>query len=222
MKNIHPLVSEYAPLLHSIHGDDLHLNFHPDHWQDLTEKSGLNQETIKNAQLFSVCLRDIPKILDFNPEKVMSALAFPYPGTPLVRLKISPSYKDKDGKTVKYLQAKNSGSRLYIPFGIETILKNSEIPLNIIEGDKKCLRAIQEGLPSIGIAGIWGWSSNKKPIQDLDLIEWKNRKVTIFPDGDVVSNSDVKNGTRGLGQELKRRGAIVSVALIPQKVGQHG
>ena len=56
--------------------------FHQDHWDDL-QKSGLSEETIISAGIYSVPPGDISKMLGFNPQKVESALAFPYPGTEL-------------------------------------------------------------------------------------------------------------------------------------------
>lgn len=216
MTDLHPVVLRYSPLIYNLHKDDLHLAFHPEHWADLFVKSDLKPETIKGAQIFSVPGRDIARILTgcYIEQRVKSALAFPYLGTSLVRLKIFPPYKDKNGRTVKYLAAKNSPTHLYIPAKMEALLTNTSIPINVVEGEKKTLRAIQEGLPSVGIAGIWGWSSGKKPIPDLDKINWNDRQVTLFPDGDILTNNEIRRGANALGQELKRRGAICKVALI--------
>ena len=44
------------------------------------------------------------------------------------------------------------------------------VSTKITEGEKKALKATQEGFMTVSISGVWNWSSNKKPIEDLDLI----------------------------------------------------
>ena len=207
-------VMEFSPLLHGLHQNDLRLAFHPDHWHDLNVKSGISSEMIRRAYLFSVRPCDLSRILGWNPEQVHSALAFPYPGTELIRLKVFPPFKDQEGRSVKYLQRKGTSPHIYLPPGIGPAISDPRCPLAIVEGEKKCLRAAQEGLASIGIGGIWCWKHKGQPLPDFDAVEWRKREVTIYPDGDAWTKVEIKRGTYELGQELKRRGASVDVAVL--------
>lgn len=151
------------------------------------KKSGLNNNTIEEAGIHSVVPGDISKI--FNHPKVGSMLAFPYLGTDHVRYKLfsSEPILDKDGHEIKYYQPKGSSNRLYIPKGMESILSDPSVPLHITEGEKKTLKMNQEGLPCIGLGGLWSWSDGseeKNLIQDFNLIEWKGREVYLNPDND--------------------------------------
>lgn len=92
------------------------MNFHPEHLSDL-QKSGLNDEMIRMMEVYSARPEDIPKLIGWNPEKVDSALVFPYPGPDgksngFNRLKVFPSFRDANGHVVKYLQRENSGCHL--------------------------------------------------------------------------------------------------------------
>src|SRR5262245_46075853 len=87
------------------------------HLEDL-HNSGLSDEIIESMQVYSMRPADISRILGFNPP-IETALAFPYFNvegkiSPFVRVKVFPSYKDKDGHMIKYLQAKKTKTHLYI------------------------------------------------------------------------------------------------------------
>ena len=103
------------------------INFHPDHLAVL-KKSGLKDEIIVEAGIHSVCPSDISRILGWEPQGITSALAFPYPFSEgFTHLKVFPPQTDKTGHTVKYLQAKGSGTHLYILPCVEPILKNPKL-----------------------------------------------------------------------------------------------
>ena len=58
--------------------------------------------------------------------------------------------------------------------------------------------------------------SHGRPIDDLELIDW-DRDVVIVPDSDVFERSDLLRAIYALGRELRERGAVVTVAVIPQE-----
>lgn len=144
--------------------DQNDLSLHPDHLANLRKKSGLSDESIRDAKIYSVPPRDISKI--FNHPKVESMLAFPYPGTDHVRYKLfsNEPILDKDGHEIKYYQPKGSSSRLYIPERVRLVLSDSSVPLHITEGEKKSLKENQEGLYCIGLgaSGIGRMGVKKK------------------------------------------------------------
>ncbi len=205
------------------------MTLHPDHLADL-RKSGLNDDTIKMMGVYTARPADIPKLLRWNPKQVKSALVFPYfglDGKPngFYRLKVFPSYKDKDGHTVKYLQKKGTPPHLYISPPIQKILDDPSQSLITTEGEKKAAKSVQEGLPAIAIGGLWNWvkKGTCEGIEDLDHIAWEIREVTIIPDSDTWTEPDTGKRTHlqcavyALGKELERRGAVVTFLALPQE-----
>jgi hypothetical protein len=196
--------------------EEIKIKFDLDHWADL-QKSGLSEETIQKAGIFSVRPSDIPKLLGFNPQQVESALAFPYPGNRFVRLKVFPTFTDKDGHKVKYLQKKGSGVHLYIPPDMDTMMHDPNVPLYITEGEKKALKAAQEGFCCVGLGGIWNWKESGKDglIPEINKIPFLDRRVYLAPDSDFIQNHNVLHAVYRLGIELEKLEAKVEVICLP-------
>jgi Domain of unknown function (DUF3854) len=113
---------------------------------------------------------------------------------------------------MKYAQPPKTSARIYIPTSVQ------DGPLYVCEGEKKTLAAIQVGLNSVGIGGVWNWANKGKddPINDLILIKWEAREVTIIPDSDVWRNVKSLHAIYTLGCELRALSVNVVVAQIPQ------
>jgi hypothetical protein len=132
----------------------------PEHLADL-RKSGLSDETIRLQKIRSVPPHMIDQLLGFKAPKVMSASLFPFPDPrggwfDHVRMKVFPSIATDSG-TIKYLQPRRSGVRIYFPLAtLDAVLRTAD-PLYIVEGEKKALSVAQLGLPAIGVCGIEGW-----------------------------------------------------------------
>lgn len=199
---------------------DRSLRLHPDHIQDL-RKSGLSDEMIQEAKIYSVPPKDINKKLGFNDLKIESVLCFPYPGCDgFERYKPFPSL---DGKP-KYLQKKGTGNHLYIPERVRPVLSDPIVPLCITEGEKKTLKAVQEGLNCIGLGGLWNWSDGseeKNLIPDFGEINFEKRSVLLVPDNDWKQpdrHGEQKNlweAVHELTYRLIDRGAKVYVVELP-------
>lgn len=202
------------------------------HLKDL-HASGLLEETIRAAGVYSASAEQTKKILGFNAGP---GLSIPYPATngePLfVRVKPDQPFSDKNGKKAKYLTRKGAGNRLYIPPSLlsNQVLSDPTSPLLITEGEKKALKATQEGFPCVALAGVWsfvqktGDEEKSKPIPDLKKIHWNNRAVYICYDSDLAEKEGVAWAEWKLAQELKNRKAKIKVIRLPdgpngQKVG---
>ena len=188
-------------------GTNVALHLHPDHLADL-RGSSLTDDTIRAAGVYSLRPRDIAFFFSARkgvPERIMTALCFPYQGGEFARIKLFPAV----GK-MKYAQPPKTGARLYVPFPI------TDGEIIVTEGEKKCLAANQVGMSAAGIGGLWNWLTKGEPIDDLKLIEWDGRDVVIIPDSDVFQRQDLLRAVYALGRELRQRGATVSVAEIPQ------
>jgi hypothetical protein len=222
------------PMNGSAHNDNLEAvpreaitlpNFHPDHLADL-RKSGLSDETIIEAKIQTVVPRDISKILGWNPSAVTSCYGIPYPGNGFLRYRCFYA-EDKPGP--RYLQRKDSGCHLYVPPVIdEAVLDDSSKALYITEGEKKALKASQEGLPCLGLGGLWNWRHNGKLIDDFDRISFKGREVLIVPDNDWLKpnkhgyKKNLRQAVHGLAYALIERGAVVSVIMLPDQESKVG
>jgi putative DNA primase/helicase len=185
-------------------GGNLALHLHADHLADL-RASGLNDETIRAAGVYSISPRDMSHFFSRGvPAEIETALCFPYQGGEFARIKLFPSL----GK-MKYAQPPNTGARLYAPFTV----KPRDIA--VTEGEKKTLAAYEAGFNAVGVGGVWNWLSNGEPIDDLNLIRWDGREVTIISDSDVFQRADLLRAIYALGRELRGQGAEVLVAQIP-------
>jgi len=183
----------------------------PAHEADL-HRSYLTDKTIQEAQIKSARREDIPMILGFDPPGIQSLCLFPYLGTPgnFFRAKVYPPPVDG----AKYYQRQGTRSHLYIPPSVRKLLSNPAEPLTIVEGEKKTLRAIQEGLPAVGIGGLWSFQKDKKLIPEFESIAYVRREVVFYPDSDVWSRPDLLRPVYALAWELENRGAVIHVGIL--------
>ncbi len=197
------------------YSEDFRQHFHPEHLEDL-ERSGLSEAVIRDLGIYSARPHDIPKLIGWNPQEVRSALVFPYPGEDgFCRVKVFPPFVDQNGHTVKYLQRPGSGSRLYIPPLAKSALGDPYKSLHWTEGEKKAAKACQEGIPCVGLGGLWNWLEDGDPVTKLDEIAHAGREEIIYPDSDVWVRPDLMRSVYAFGKELEARGAIVKVTIIP-------
>lgn len=192
---------------------------HPDHLADL-KKSGLTDEMIVLMGVFTVRPADITKALGWDPSGVTSVLAFPYPSADgFIRYKVFPAVKNKDGRSIRYLQKKGTGPHLYILPSVKQIFTDSSVSIALAEGEKKAAALVQSGVQSIGVGGIWNWvdGSTHKPLSEIEQIAWVDREVTLYFDSDIWHRPDLLKPVYALGMELEERGALVRVIQITQK-----
>jgi len=183
-------------------------NLHADHLADL-RKSGLIDETIEAAGIYTVTPGDIGKKLGGLGNNVLTAMAFPYPGFDgFERFKVW----YEDGKTgPKYIQKTGTQNHLYFPPGVDL---KGDSHLLLVEGEKKALSLMQAGFQVVGVGGIWNWCERgqgykrpkgARPVPDFDLVNWK-RPVTILFDSDGADNPKVRLAAWRLAREVAKRG----------------
>lgn len=192
---------------------------HPLHLADLRE-SGLTDQTIQEARIESVVPGRITKELRFNIPAIVSMYRIPYPGTDFSRYKCFYS-AEKTGP--KYLQRKDTSNRLFIPDIVRPIFDDTSVHLYVTEGEKKALKATQEGICCIGLSGLWNWKNkgSKELIADFDQITFEGRHVYIVPDNDWLQpnkhgyKKNLKQAVYGLTSKIKERGAKVFIVELP-------
>jgi len=195
----------------------------PRHRGDLY-KSGLTDETIERQKFRSVPPHMFTALLGFDVPEIRSALLIPYADPrggwlDHVRLKIFPSYTDARGQTVKYLQPRRSGARLYFPVASLPHLQ-TEGPLHVVEGEKKSTLVAQLGRTAVGFAGVecWHRAGSRELLPDFDCIALKHRTVDLVPDGDWRTNRNVAQAVERFALALELRGACVRVVVLPEAI----
>jgi hypothetical protein len=137
-------------------------------------------------------------------------------------MKIFPTLTDAEGHSVKYLQPKGAGPRLYFVARTLRTALEGDAPLWLVEGEKKALAVAQCGYPAVGFCGVEGWHArhSRALIGDFDTIRLRDRIVEVLPDGDYRTNEHVKRAVQRLGTALADRGARPRVVLLPQELPQ--
>jgi hypothetical protein len=205
------------------------LSVHPEALEDL-RKSGLADATIEAAGLYTAMPEEVRRILSARlAGQVRHVLVFPYevasPGVPVaqsgayVRYKLFPSVTDGHGHTIRYYQLPGTPPRLYIPGRARAALADPAVPMLITEGEKKALKADQEGLACVAVGGLWNWQTGGRPIADLDRIDWVERETVIVPDSDVWTRPELLQPVFALGKEVEGRGAKLAVLKLPAARG---
>src|SRR5215831_11481160 len=198
-------ITPFEPVLLERHKNDLY-------------GSGLSSHTIQLSGCYSVT--STKHILGYEEGP---GLAIPYPdptgnGNQFVRVKVDKAHSD--GK--RYRSPIGSKNRLYIPPNFEhDALQDVSVPLYLTEGEKKALKACQEGLVCLALPGVWSWKTKDAagrsvPIPDLDHVIWTGRVVTIVFDSDLAKKPNVQSAETSLAEELARRGATVFAVRLPQ------
>lgn len=196
----------------------------PEHLADL-RRSGLTEETIRLHRIRSVPPMMIPQLLGFDISAVLSALLIPFPDPTggfmdHVRIKVFPSFRGKHGDTVKYLQRRGSGVRLFFPLSTLHVVLSGIDSLWLVEGEKKALAVAQLGFPAVGFCGIEGWHlrGSEDLLSDFNSIRLRERVIELVPDGDWRTNPNVRRGIERFALALSARGARPRLVVLPEKV----
>ena len=199
-------------------------NLAPEHLADL-RKSGLTPDTIRSHHFRSVPPGMIPQLVGFNLPALRSAMLIPYPDPAggfmaHIRVKVFPPLTDRQGHTVKYLQPRGSGARLFFPLQTLAVALAGDAALWLCEGEKKALAVAQLGLPGVGFAGIEGWhrAGSRDLLPDFAAIRLRERPLELVPDGDWRVNPAVERGAVRLAEALERCGACVRLVVLPAGV----
>ena len=142
--------------------------------------------------------------------------------------------KDKEKqnpKKVKYEAPVGRPTRPYFPPSAIQAICDPSVPLLITEGEKKALKASQEGFPCIGLPGVTNWSAPRKqqdtskqkdvPKKDRELntflaaIPWQGRQVYIIYDTDDSRNPNVSREAAELARVLEKHGAMSHIVTLP-------
>lgn len=202
----------------------------PFHIADL-ERSGLSAEMITAAGIFSEGNRDqLAKLLNRKswPATMGSGLVFQYrdASNAIILNRVKPDRPPlRNGKSSKYLSPTGAIARAYFPPCVHQRIADGATEVLITEGEKKALKAAQEGFCCIGLSGVDCWHPKRSTTLMPDLeISWAGRTLFIVFDSDAAENSRVLENESLLAAQTKQRGAIVKAVRLPpgpngEKVG---
>jgi hypothetical protein len=199
------------------------------HVADL-RSSGLSDDTIRQCRLSTTADADrISLRLRWNRSaaRLGECLEFPYcgldgKGAGYFRYKPDRPRADKDGKAIKYESPVGLSNRPYFPPVALPAIKDPAAPLILTEGEKKAIKATQEGFPTVGLVGVYGWHKKREDktaprvlIDDLAALQWQGREVFVVFDSDAADNKNVLWAEWYLSQALAEKGAAVKAVRLP-------
>lgn len=187
------------------------------------ERSGLDEKDARRMRLEPCNEEQAQTVL--NTSFATDGYVIPYfqPNGKLIdaiRFRFLNELLGKDKKPVRYSQPKGTDPHLYYPpctrWG--PILKDPNTPFTLTEGEKKAYKACKEGIPTIGLGGVWSFKCKrlgKALIDDFESIQLSGRTIYLCFDSDARSNTDVQKALRELAAQLDARGAHVYRKNLP-------
>lgn len=187
------------------------------------KRSGLTDSDIKKLKYTPLTVEQTNKAV----KKKVVSYKIPYfsidgKQTSFYRIRFleDPSKFGKSKKPQRYSQPPDTEPHLYFPPLIDwkKIAKDTNVAIIITEGEKKSAKACKEGLPCIGLGGVWSFMSakhNKPLIDDFDKIEWQGREVHLVFDSDLSTNAQVSKALSILSKRLSNLGANIIMRFIP-------
>lgn len=198
------------------------LNLLPHHLAEL-RASGLSDATIAAAGIRSETnYAVLAAVLNWRkyPRKLAPAIIYPFVDADgrngYARVKPDRP-RLSGGKPVKYESPRGRSNEVFLPPGVAAALPDATRELLLTEGEKKALKATQEGFACIGLVGVWGWKDGRSErlLPVLERVAWNGRPVRIAFDSDIARNEQVQDAEARLAAALAARGAVVRVVRLP-------
>lgn len=133
---------------------------------------------------------------------------------------VSLSPEDEDDS--KYLTPKDSQyDAIALPHPDEgywqSVIDDPSKPIALDEGAKKAGMLMTLGFVALALCGVWMGlkKGGKELVNNLALLAVQERPITIVFDSDLATNTDISKALKALATVLKKKGCILSVAIIP-------
>jgi predicted P-loop ATPase len=131
--------------------------------------------------------------------------------------------RDAPGDGPKYLCPAGKCYLYFVP-GFADRLKDPSVLVIFVEAEKSVLAGTawaertNNNALFVGTGGCYGWQRDSAPHPDLNLLAWQDREVIILFDSNATTNQNVQVARSRFAAELKRRGARVFLADLPNDV----
>ena len=205
------------------------------HNQTLQLKYGLPEALVKS-------LEESGEVCSLSPSEVhdqlgrqdvdSSGFLLKYPGNGAFTIRLDTPHTNGDGKPQKYLHRKGEPNYLYNP-GVD--LTQAE-ELLIVEGELKALCGHAQGLPIVGLSGIWNWRTlspeaellaegeklkdEEALLPELAQASWEGKRINLLYDSDIIPGHKAYDAFPRLAEQLYRLGAgeirILSLPSVAQ------
>ena len=205
--------------------------------------SGISDETIATSGIHSHCS------VGRTDKALRQRLVIPYldpsgspyeitGGKPFLRWKpvwsnaVRQEYAAQLKEPPKYLSHRNAGNRPYHSpanaadntYRIKLKRGGSKFPLIFTEGEKKTLKANQDGFLTIGLVGVYGWTDSRCTVDDdgdktllpelQAEVEFNNRTIYIAFDSDL-DKPEVRGAIDGFAIACDKLGASCKLVRLP-------
>jgi len=192
-------------------------------------RSGIKPEAAHAAGIQGIAPGDYEKLLGFTLPGMPSGYVIPFldptTGKPLlgkdgrafVRVRLEHPFRVGDSDA-KYLTPKDAGNRAYIPKAAhEAAIQGA--PILVTEGEKKALAATLNGIPTIGLVGVFGYSDGgtRDLLADLHPYIGAGRDVTFVLDNDAYANHDIALAAHRFSKCARLRGCTLKVLVLPPR-----
>jgi putative DNA primase/helicase len=143
---------------------------------------------------------------------------------PKTAIQLSP----EDEKPAKYLTRKGGYDAIALQHPEEDywqrVIDDPSIPIALDEGTKKAGMLMTLGFVALALCGVWMGlkKGGKELVNNLALLAVQGRPITIVFDADLAFKPGVQQALKALATVLKKKGCIVSVAIIPLELESKG
>lgn len=138
------------------------------------------------------------------------------PAVPRTRVKES----NGERVAIKYETPNGAPLAVDVPAFTRQHMTNLDLTLWITEGMKKTDALVSQGLPALGLTGVFNWRNKLGTLGDWEDIPLKGRPMALCFDADASVNRNVQLAMARLGAWLKSRGAgPVHYVVTPGAVG---
>jgi putative DNA primase/helicase len=143
---------------------------------------------------------------------------------PETAIQLSP----EDERPAKYLTRKGGYDAIALQHPEEDywqrVIDDPSIPIALDEGTKKAGMLMTLGFVALALCGVWMGlkKGGKELVNNLALLAVQGRPITIVFDADLAFKAGVQQALMALATVLKKKGCIVSVAIIPLELESKG
>jgi Domain of unknown function (DUF3854) len=205
------------------------------HSQQLQLKYGLPESLVKSLEESGeVCSLSPSEVRDHLGRTDIDSSGFliKYPGNRATTIRLDTPHVNRDGKPQKYLHRKGELNYLYNP-GVDLTQAGE---LWVVEGELKALCGRAQGLPIVGLSGVYNWrtsgeeaallaegeklSDEEALLPELAQVNWERKKINLLYDSDITPGHKSYNAFLRLAEQLYRLGAeevrILSLPSVAQ------
>jgi glucan-binding YG repeat protein len=207
------------------------------HKQQLQLKYGLPEALVRSLEesgevcsLFPSEIRDHLGRTDIDS----SGFLLKYPGNGAFTVRLDNPHQNGDAKPQKYLHRTGEPNYVFNP-GVDLTQAGE---LWVVEGELKALCGHAQGLPIVGLSGVYNWRTSGPEAEllaegeklkdevallpELAQVDWGGKKINLLYDSDITPGHRAYDAFPRLAEQLYRLGAgeVRIISLPPVAQGQ--